>query len=146
MSVTQTAPHLGPLADQRLEQIAFDIFRFRFPEQVYYDDIFHAERAECRHIAQLMARRLGTPQEHSWSIPSGQGIDERWQRAYVVGQIGNVLSELAACVPFKSLDTDDRTWVREQVEQLVEDAMERFTTPPGDMEYTPQEEPEYWGI
>lgn len=58
--------HVGPLQDQRLEQIAFDIFAFKYPAQTYWDNLMHAERSECRMIAIKMAKRL----QATWTVAS----------------------------------------------------------------------------
>ena len=47
----------GPLPTADLEHIAFLLFGYRFPEQVYDDNLFHAERNDCRRLAlQLRAK------------------------------------------------------------------------------------------
>lgn len=136
--------HLGPLQDPRLEDIAFDIFCFRFPQAEYASNLRQAERSECRRIALNLATRLRFSAEPSWSIPSGHGIDERWRQAFVATNIAKVLAELDAGVPFTSLDVSDRTWLREQAEQLVEDSGTRFRGPVDKGEnYLPELEPEH---
>lgn len=135
--------HLGPLQDPRLEEIALDIFSYRFPQAEYASNLRQGERSECRRIALKLATRLRFSSEPSWSIPSGQGIDERWRKAFVATNIAKVLAELDAGVPFTSLDVSDRTWLREQAEQLVEDSGTRFRGPVDTGEkYQPENEPE----
>ena len=123
---------IGPLADPRLEQIAYDIFSFKYPIREYDSNFRQGERTECRQIALKMAMTLkyGHQQANAgWAIPSGQGIDERWREEFVKSNMGNALSALAASVPFTSLDVEDRTWIREQCESLVDEAVARFAGP-----------------
>lgn len=62
--ILRDTAHVGPLRDQRLENIAFDIFGFKYPAQTYWDNAMHAERSECRRIALKMADRL----QASWTV------------------------------------------------------------------------------
>lgn len=80
---------------------------------------------------------------HTWMIPQGQGISDVWRQSFVATKFAEVLSTLTCGVPFVSLDVKDRTWLRQQTDQLVEDAVVRFEAVPGDPEYRPEQEPEY---
>lgn len=131
-----------PLADARLEEIAMQIFCFRFPQKVYTDPLFKLDVRECRSIALDVRNKFR--EEQSWSVPTGSGCSDQWRQAYVATEMAKVLAELAARVPFLSLSPADRSWLRAQTEQLVEDAVRRFQ-PPADngSKYLPQNEPEY---
>lgn len=90
----------------------------------------------------LMAAKVAP--DVPWSIPAAQGIDQTWRQAFVATKFAEVLTALVCpAVPFLNLDVDDRTWLRGQTEQLVEDTVARFESHPGDPEYQPQDEPEY---
>lgn len=87
---------------------------------------------------------LPDSESHTWMIPSGQGISEQWRQSYVATKFCEVLTALTCPgTEFKQLDVKDRTWLHQQTDQLVEDAIERFDTHPGDPEYKPEEEADY---
>jgi len=80
----------------------------------------------------------------AWSVPSGQGINDEWRNAFAATKFAEVLADLAVPgLPLREFDPKDRAWMREQAETLVDDTVARFTSHPGDVEYQPQEEPEY---
>src|SRR5688572_6921949 len=131
-----------PLADPRLEEIAMQIFAFRYPHKVYTDPLFKLDVRECRSIALDVRNKYRD--EQSWSIPSGQGVSEEWRQAYVASEMAKVLAELGARMPFLSLSHADRAWLRAQTEQIVEDAVVRFRPPlDNGSHYQPELEPEY---
>lgn len=129
----------GPLPRLELEQAACDLFAESHPRGLWSAPEMQDECDRARRSVLRISRGLAA----SWSIPSGQGINESWRQAFAATQIANVLAELAAGVPFTSLDVADRAWVRGQSEQLVSDAVDRFCSHPGDPEYRPEQEPEY---
>ena len=57
-------------------------------------------------------------------------IDDRWRQAFVERRVADVLAQLCADQRFTALDAADRAWLRDQVDQLVADAMERFNAVP----------------
>jgi len=113
----------------------------------------HAYAVSC--IEELFARFMGDRKaarqavapaydQMPWSVPCGQGIDDAWRQAYVASKFADVLTDLTCPgTPFSKLDVKDRAWLRGQTEQLVEDAVARFQSHPGDPGYRPQDEPEY---
>ena len=64
-----------------------------------------------------------------WTLPSGEGIDARWLQALVCVRFADLLAQLTTGQRLQALSVEDRCWLREQVTQLVEDAVERFETP-----------------
>lgn len=56
----------GPLPDSQLEQIAWLLFRFRYPNVTFDNTFMTAERDECRRLAlQLRARFLRRDRWHA---------------------------------------------------------------------------------
>lgn len=135
--------------DDVVTRVSRAIFDYCWPQSCWTDPLFAREREDCRLLAvqfrQMFLAGVQTEPVFLWSIPSGQGIDERWRQAFVAGKFAEVLAELSAGVPLKSLDATDRAWVREQADITVEAAVDRFTQPVKDdgSNYQPQDEPEY---
>lgn len=70
---------------------------------------------------------LPDAETHTWAIPRGQGISEQWQQSYVATKMAEVLTALACPgVPFLTLDVEDRTWLRQLTDSIVEAAVARF--------------------
>lgn len=61
-----------------------------------------------------------------WTLPKGEGIDARWLQALVAVRFADLLAQLTTGQRLQALSVEDRCWLREQVTQLVEDAVERF--------------------
>lgn len=106
--------------------------------------------AEClqglfaRFSGDLNPMVLPDTNSHAWMIPQGPGISDVWRQSFVATKFAEVLAALTCPgVPFLTLDVKDRTWLRQQTDQLVEDAVVRFEAVPGDPEYRPEQEPEY---
>ena len=81
-----------------------------------------------------------------WELPQlneAAGIDARWLQALVCVRFADLLAQLTTGQRLKALSVEDRAWLRGQVEQLVEDAVQRFEVPAGDAEYRQEDEPEY---
>lgn len=178
----------GPLPVAELEHIAFLLFGFRYPQRLFDDPLFSAERDDARRLALqlrvkfrqmdrwtlsnmqdqleagftrivcgdrgpsaaegltlrsyafsclhgLFARFssdrtpmvLPDSETHTWAIPQGHGISEQWQQAYVATKVAEVLTGLACPgTPFRGLDVEDRSWLRQHVEAMVTAVVARF--------------------
>jgi len=119
--VLRDTAHVGPLSDQRLEGIAFDVFAFRFPTHEYYDNLFHAERSECRKIALKMAERL----QVYWTP---QNAAEQLTEQFVHLGYGT-----------RTLTPEQRRTVEDYAESCIEDFVPLFT---GDRSESWQHTPE----
>lgn len=148
MSVNQKDAVMQAQHDDKVLSAAQAIFSWRFPRATWSDPLFSGYRDDCLLLVvqfkEMFLRGMQIQPVYLWSIPSGDGIDQRWRQHFVAGKIAEALSELAAGVPIASLDADDRAWVKGQAEQLVEDAVARFDGPVKDdgSNYQPHQERE----
>lgn len=77
-----------------------------------------------------MTRIAQEPDEGRWYLPPrDEDIDERFREAFVATKMAEILTELATDGHLLSLPVHDRTWLREQCESLVQDAVARLTPP-----------------
>jgi hypothetical protein len=73
---------------------------------------------------------LPDAETHTWAIPHGQGISEQWQQSYVATKFAEVLAALGCPgVPLRSMDAQDRAWLRSRAEAMVDDTVARFNQP-----------------
>lgn len=114
-------------------RVAIAIFSWRYPRVLWSDPLFEGERDDCLALAvqfrQMFLKDHKPEQVILWAIPSGHGIDQRWRQSFVATKMAEVLSELAAGVPFKSLDAGDRAHVKTYAEQTVDDMVTYFEGP-----------------
>lgn len=81
-----------------------------------------------------------------WELPrlaEATGIDARWLSAFVAVRVSDILAQLATGKRLKELQPSERAFIREQVEQTIEDVTVKFKPHFGDPEYQPELEPEY---
>lgn len=123
--IVHDSAHVGPLSDQRLEQIAFDIFCFQYPASFYYDNGFSAARSECRKIATKLAERLQV----------------YWTAQNAVEQLTEQLVHLG--YGKRTLTTEQRRTVEDYASSCIEDFVPLFTgDQSGSWQHTPEDEPD----
>jgi hypothetical protein len=79
----------------------------------------------------------------TWSLPTGEGIDDRWVDAYISTQLQDVLARRYFGTPFPKLTTEDRADLRLRVEGFVthmgiifgETPVLRFSRPDADLDF-----------
>lgn len=133
----------GPLPDQQLEQVAFSIFRWRYPETEWYHELFKAERDDCRRfVLQLRIKflKLDRVSEDQttpdWTVPRGlDGLDPRWLDAWFASQLANVISLHMWGRPLKQMSARVRALVKDYAETVTDDAVKLFA-PILDPEYS----------
>lgn len=149
MSVNQNDAKTQAQHEDENTRVARCIFSWRYPRAAWDDPLFKGEREDLLlmvvQFREIILRGVQIQPVYLWSIPSGDGIDQRWRQHHVTTKIAEVLSELAAGVPIASLDATDRAWVKGQSEAFVEEVVDRFNSPVKDdgSNYQPQDEPEY---
>lgn len=113
--------------------VARAMFTNYLPEREWTNPLFQVDRDNCLLLAaqfrDIFLQGIQIEPVQLWAIPSEAGIDDRWRQAFVAGKIAEVLAELSAGVPLKSLDALDRAWVREQADITVDAAIDRFQKP-----------------
>lgn len=135
----------GAHPEDATTRVAQTIFAYRWPRATWADPLFRAEQEDCRLLAVQFAAIFR--QAEPWVIPSGPGLDDHWRAAFVARQFAVVLAALVVPrLPFDDLDVADRAWLKQHADLLVEDAIDQFTTPSGDPEDAPADDPAYWGL
>jgi hypothetical protein len=89
-------------------------------------------------------RRMHASRKADVATFPAEDADDDEQSRQAAFWIAETLANLSCGIPFQQLEASDRVWLQQQTDQLIEDALKRFTSHPGDPEYQPQEEPEYY--